>query len=468
MALPRCYFFLMAGIGCTYLVAFTYWHQSSSYQWSIQQKTSQDGRNNSLSSSSCSSSSSPPEWIESYIQWHREQLHSNVSNYSYFVYKCVRYNTCGGIGDRLNGMVQSFYMALCNDRVFLIDYSSPYPLSTTLQPNRLFWNVSTPQSDHHVETLFLNNDRTHPVMREPAELSRNETFRYAQGIHFKSSQWMDETLASSACLRDFIQRYAAINQRSDASHHPECSFTTARSTFNGSFGVIINPNDLFRWAFQTLFQVSKPLQERVQQIQQQAGLFTECVNCSEHDIKTTTATTDNHSESSATSAMVLKPYVAMHVRTGKGTNFKDPVRHWGNETFLNFLQCAKRLQHELARTIVPPTTFATTTTTETTTAIPLNSYSSPLIYVASDNVATKQLFEEWDTSIRFDHRLNVVHADRTRNPPLQSYLDAWAELVVLWQAHALVMSHSTFSQKAEVVGQFSNRTARYFDQCEDG
>ncbi len=462
-----------------------------------------------------------PDWIKSYIQWHDHQLRFNASDYNFLVYSCTKQGgSCGGIGDRLNGMIQSFYMAMCNQRVFLIEYDTPYSLTTSLLPNYIHWNAShnihphqpplngvkRKQSHNGVVPLNFMDSRKIPSLLEPALLQERQHTRQARGWMVRTNLWMEQTMPTCSCLQTYIQRLQQQDKKQQRQRRRQQKQTRNK---NDDPYQLLDADDLYRWAFHALFQISPHVMERTRQIQQRTGLLIRPVTAAraaadetkrgvqktpttmssdaENNVTSTTTFALTTATTAATSSWVLQPYVAMHIRTGHGSTWSgDPLRHSGNQTFFKFLHCAKHLQQRLAVTRIQSTPAVTTTTTTNTNSdirgsgeradsTKISSPSSPsslplpMIYVASDNVAIKQQFGEWDnkSTFRYDHALHVVHVDKTSDPPLESYLDVWAELVVLWQAKALVMSVSKFSQLAEILGRFNKDTARYFDQCED-
>lgn len=451
------------------------------------------------SSSTTTFSTTRPHWIDSYIQWHQEQLRFNATKYSFVMYSCIRHGgACGGIGDRLNGMVQSFYTAMCHRRVFLIQYDTPFPLTVALQPNHIRWNA-TPGGQNIpsvVERIDWMNVRSYPSLIEPNVLQEKEDLRKARGWLIRCNLWMEKTMPTSKCLQQYIQEQEE-NYRPRSSN-PSAKKERQSSSRNDPF--VPDADDLYRWAFDALFQLAEPVMERTRQIQQRTGLainttsaentptyvdITQPDDGAKWNVTSTTSTsivTSNDQHSKKHPIVSLQPYVAMHIRTGRGSTWSgDPLRHSGNQTLLKFRECAMRMQQHLMaiqkRQILAAAATRTNSTQQQNALGSIHNHrvdsmaspSLPLIYVASDNVAIKQQFEDWDnTSFRFDHLLNVVHVDKTQDPSLDSYLDAWAEMVVLWQAKALVMSVSKFSQLAAVLGQFTNATARYFDQCDFG
>ena len=76
----------------------------------------------------------------------------------------------GGLGDRLRGLVAVFWAAYESDRILLIDWASPRPLSETLRPVLYEWGHSEPcEYDIHLSTApaprwnhALNESRGRP------------------------------------------------------------------------------------------------------------------------------------------------------------------------------------------------------------------------------------------------------------------------------------------------------------------
>ena len=54
--------------------------------------------------------------------------------------------SCGGMGDRMNGIISSFVLAMITGRSFAIDWSTPCTLKEHLIPNNIHWNTKIWQS----------------------------------------------------------------------------------------------------------------------------------------------------------------------------------------------------------------------------------------------------------------------------------------------------------------------------------
>lgn len=115
-------------------------------------------------------------WQIKYCNFHKSALKSpKTSNFlSYFCYGAGR--GCGGLGNRIQGLVSLFYLAMLTNRTFLIHWDGPGKLEEYLEPNQIawtfplsslgqfrktYWGVSGPQSGYDTNriestTQFVN------------------------------------------------------------------------------------------------------------------------------------------------------------------------------------------------------------------------------------------------------------------------------------------------------------------------
>lgn len=94
-----------------------------------------------------------PLWLKSYLKFHHD---STPETSRYLVYKCVASSGCGGIGDRVQSLMISFYLSVILQRVFLIHNVFPVLLSEIWQPNVINWlqpNISS-ICDYEIEHRF--------------------------------------------------------------------------------------------------------------------------------------------------------------------------------------------------------------------------------------------------------------------------------------------------------------------------
>ena len=66
-------------------------------------------------------------WHEMFEHWELQQKRSKHGGANCVVWRCLE--NCGGLGDRLRGILTSFTLALVTDRAFFIDNPSPAPLA---------------------------------------------------------------------------------------------------------------------------------------------------------------------------------------------------------------------------------------------------------------------------------------------------------------------------------------------------
>jgi len=78
--------------------------------------------------------------LRSYLDWHRQAVQvlgqAGATAPRALVYVCNPFSLCGGHGDRTNGILSAFVLALLTSRAFFIDLDSPLPLGLVLQPRR--------------------------------------------------------------------------------------------------------------------------------------------------------------------------------------------------------------------------------------------------------------------------------------------------------------------------------------------
>ncbi|CAE7626796.1 unnamed protein product, partial [Symbiodinium pilosum] len=67
--------------------------------------------------------------------------HQDNGKVKMLVYSCQPFAQCGGHGDRLNGIITAFLLAVLTGRAFFIDSESPLPLQLLLQPRGIDWRV---------------------------------------------------------------------------------------------------------------------------------------------------------------------------------------------------------------------------------------------------------------------------------------------------------------------------------------
>lgn len=397
------------------------------------------GKNSPSSSSSSSSLPNattttieqlPTSWIKSYVdfqnQWVLAEANSSALNKEatkyalrqsqngngrqhdgrppILVWNCPSQGTCGGLGDRLYGIVMGFYVAMLTKRIYLVqEWKSPdvtHPLYDYLEPHYLHWQVENLPSSivDKMGMLSTVDNRQHPLLLDPCGLQADK-----RDYFFRNNIMIYESaLRESSCLQEYWQ--TTLGDKVEKDTRP-----------------------LSHIGFWTLFRFSPRVQEQARQILHKSGLL----------VTTETATV----------------YIAMHVRTGQGKTWDDPDRHAGIENLDLFDQCAVRLRAAVMDRChgghVPIYVAADNADAK---AFFLNKHSH------DDNGAFKaavhmEVFHVDRTKTELLH--NVQRA----------YDVVWGELKILVDATCLVMSRSKFSTLGLELSWQQPRCAVYFDEC---
>jgi hypothetical protein len=86
-------------------------------------------------------------WVQDYISFHQSsiidgKLADDAKNY--IIYTCKDGNVeCGGVGDRVIGMIKMFYLAMMTRRVLMFDSDFPIPLTAVVEQEAPINNAST-------------------------------------------------------------------------------------------------------------------------------------------------------------------------------------------------------------------------------------------------------------------------------------------------------------------------------------
>lgn len=353
-------------------------------------------RKNSTSTFAESAHSMPP-WMTAYVDLHKSRIVKKAdgtlqyTNDPYLKWTCRVMGSCGGLGDRLNGIIMSLYMAILTNRTFILEqgWQTPANMTAFLQPASIRWNLSAPSyANKRISTI---DQCQHPYLTEPCKQHDP-----AKGIEFQNNLMTDEAQLAESCMNDYWKQ----------------------------FGGRQDDRSLFHIGFWALFRFTPLVDQSANQLRQRAGMK---------------GSND--------------PYVAVHIRTGQGATWEDPVRHGTTQDLHSFYQCALKIQTGLKQR------YQTTT--------------MPSIYSAADNNTAKELIQSWnqDGTVMAVTDLEVFHIDRTRVNELkdfdQAYSDVWGELKVLIDATCLVMSRSGFSKLGSQISHQQPRCAIMFNECSD-
>ena len=338
-----------------------------------------------------------PPWMAAYVDLHKSRVVPNMNgafhftNEPYLEWVCRAQGSCGGLGDRLYGIVMSLYVAMLTNRTLIVEgWHTPVNMTSFLQPTaHIQWDLPPPSlPDQMISTV---DSRNHPYLVEPCK-----QFDAYKGIEFHNNLMINEPqFQQSDCLTAYWNR----------------------------FGGRQDDRPLFHIGFWTLLRFTPIVHDRADYLRQAAGLDAD------------------------------QPYVGVHIRTGKGSTWDDPVRHGTNEDLRHFYECAVKLQTGMKKI--------------------LNAAAVPNMYIAADNGAAKEQIQSWnaDGTAKMVSNLEVFHIDRTRATELgnvdQAYWDVFGELKVLIDATCLVMSRSKFSFIGSELSPQQPRCAIMFNECSD-
>ena len=403
-----------------------------------------------------------PSWLTNYVRWHQSRLHYNPQTgeyefhvskddddygYGYFQYVCHAEHICGGVGDRIKSALTTLYFSICTNRSFFMDIDSPSNIQHFLQPNLLYWNATIVHHDesptdtqrrhqrHNTSTFWhldLMNASDHVILQDPNRAARN----FPPAVQVRLNRWMPRKIQQSPCMQQLL--------RAD----------------------VHNKDVLFHQLYRTLFQFTDKTIQRANELKAHAGMKSVLTQeqvargdvdptIAEASLNTRNQLPNNHNNNNHNSPAL--PYVAVHIRTGDAFVGYNKTRHNDADTVSRFYQCAQKFQTALQQ--------CWSSSSETNI--------KPIIYVASDSVATKNDFVAQDpSSIRqVQPSEQVFHVDLSARQHVISdeakqrlELDVWAELKILTDATCLVYSFSGYSRIANAAG-LRPRCAVRFDEC---
>jgi hypothetical protein len=148
------------------------------------------------------------------------------------------------------------------------------------------------------------------------------------------------------------------------------------------------------------------------------------------------------------------PYVAIHLRTGRGATFEDLILKTNNETtWPLYYQCARALQEGIR---------------ELCSLHKKTGNGDVPIYLAADTIDAKKQFLQWDPDIKTLPEMEIYHIDRTAAKMLidakSAELDVWSDIKLLVDATCLVMTEkSKFSRLGNWLPPQPRCSAYYYD-----
>lgn len=177
-----------------------------------------------------------PEWLRAFVELNRNQ--TNASQRHYLRYMCVG-AYCGGVADRVKGIIQTFYMAMCTGRQFHVHWETPAAISDYFQPNLIEWKRTPP--NNQVAKPLVSMGKAIPGVENPNLLQPHVSY------NVKINKWMgDEQILNSTCMQDYLSNFSDGKQA----------------------------KNLVRMAFWTLFKWSPQVLQGVETIKTQLNITT--------------------------------------------------------------------------------------------------------------------------------------------------------------------------------------------------
>lgn len=232
--------------------------------------------------------------LKDYIEFHQRGialLHSMQGDkgravglgFNVLVYSCQPFAQCGGHGDRINGIVTMFMLAVLTKRLFLLDLESPMPLQMLLTPGLIDWRVRS----GILATAGLSHHSYH---------DKRQQFKADIG---RIASYPDQLLVVSG-------NYRMLRSLFEAPELQPAAAALGLPTFAPPF--------LVAELFDVLFSPSALLTQELSALRARVGGLEE------------------------------RQFIAIHLRTGDVA--WDPARH-GTSELGAFLQCAQDVEEEL-------------------------------------------------------------------------------------------------------------------------
>ena len=361
-------------------------------------------------------------WLLEYASWHAEQLNLLRSGYDIplLVYTCT--GGCGGVGDRLSGMLSVFYAAVATKRLFLIDHTVPFALNETLVPSLIDWDhaylINSSFSSSSVYLIDALSMIAFDKLMEAALQNTSVVTVIMNRYYVGMALWTPSIIGSpNTTSSQYIGSIYRMRQKS------------CRQASKRYFGTLTTSQTI-NLAFSHLFDFSTAVRRRSDEMMLESGLT-----------------------SSA--------YVAIHARLGGSSpppsksvvGWTDPERHSLSDID-SFLTCARSKMNRADS--------------------PNNLYHEDrerTALVFSDSVAFKEEAHRLDRQFTSPSTTTLFHVDRSESPDPETLrvgnIDTYAELLLLSEASCIVGSQSTFSGIAASISTFGREEGRCFSMFHD-
>ncbi|CAD7934426.1 unnamed protein product [Amoebophrya sp. A25] len=347
------------------------------------------------------------------------------------VYSCAPHTLCGGHGDRAQGIVNAFLLALLLGRDFYLDSENPVPWSMLFTANVIDWRVE--HLDSSLDMVNAHDTRFH---QEIPWLVANRA----------------ETILINTNLREVGQFL----------NHPLFRDKSVRLGLSGT-------PFLAQMIWHFLFRPSFFLQNQIQNARDNLHI-------------------GEYEQDTSSSGSTYQPYLALHFRAGNESAWWDPSRHALQSLVDDFFACAWKVEAEI---FSPRMLFSSssspssTSSTERTSSRSAWSTSSTISksdglpwYLASDTDRVRRLpevrtlirsgklkmlantevegreEEEDRTTSPEETNYEISHLDRSKAAKrLNGIVPAFVSWYLLQDATAVVLSRSGFGETAAELGR---------------
>ena len=351
-------------------------------------------------------------WFCEYATLHHEVTHAFPlvhSRVKFLVYTC-KDSGCGGLGDRISGIISAFFLSVALNRVFLIEYTYPFRLEETLIPNYISWHRNIDLANFRSEEISLVDSQDKELALERLEelekaavpVIRLRINRFWLGILLWSKE-ADENSELKSTIPGSMRRLS----------EEKCSPRFLDEE--------LSPRTIFAYAFHALFNFSQSVQVRAEELLAELN------------------------------SSWIVPYIAIHARIGGSMNktatslgWEDPERH-SMEDLKLFIRCAKEK---------------------------LVKHNGSSILLFSDSIALKQSGILIAEGIKTAAKSKLFHVDRSpikrhKHAAYSGNLDTFSELLILSRATCIVGSESTFSGLASSIALPSSTCFCIYSSCSD-
>jgi len=174
-----------------------------------------------------------PQWLLDYVDFHRRSVSNERA--PKLIYHCEV--LCGGLSDRLKGVILAFYAAIVTQRVLLIHMRSPDIVSMVV-PNEIDWRTNDAGADPKCDVMHIDID---------------VTARWVASISNRHDPWGRETRI--ACVRLNVYADTIIRTLLNSSPIFAESIDRPNSAFVGTaFRALFRPGDVVRARFNALMR----------------------------------------------------------------------------------------------------------------------------------------------------------------------------------------------------------------------